>query len=103
MLVLRCSEQLAKTLRLPVRPTDAVSTGRLGDWYAALVQLKYGRGLVFMNERSLAAGISTNIRKDDVALELRRRLSRLLHAMTVPAAAAARELAEAGEVVFAPA
>ncbi len=91
MIVVRCTAKLLE--RLPDRsdPSNAVSTSRLGDWYATLIRTRRGHFVLAMARETLLPVVVTGRDLRALPQRLVEQVAAMLESYGVPADAVANE------------
>ena len=100
MIVLRCTQRLAKRSKLQLDLDPPPSTGILGDWYANVLNIGSQRLVLCLSERSLLPVILP-ARKQEFPRRFGYYLREVLTALQVPPASVAAEVEESQEARFA--
>lgn len=100
MLVLRCTQKLLKRVGPPVADPPA-STAALGDWFAQPVSVGHQRFILLVSTQSRLPLVMPARDAKSLPGTFLSALADLLHALGIPPADVAREIAECRDVVFA--
>jgi hypothetical protein len=100
VIVYRCTQRLAKRLRVALADDALPSTGVLGDWYANSLNVGHSRYVLCLSEPTLLPVILP-ARKSEFPGRFPHYLAEILDHIGVPSQAINREAAEVNEPVFA--
>jgi hypothetical protein len=100
VIVFRCTQRLAKRLRVALADDALPSTGVLGDWYANSLNVGHSRYVLCLSARTLLPVILP-ARKSEFPGRFPDYLSEVLDLIGVPSRVIEREAAEAAQPVFA--
>jgi hypothetical protein len=101
MVVIRCTKKLLNRFP-PPHDSRAISTTRLGDWFANEVWVGRQRYILLVNATTRLPVVIPARDVRNIGLHLRNALIPLLQAINVPAAAIEREVADMVEWCVAP-
>lgn len=101
MFVLRCTQKLLKRVGAP-NAGDAVSTTRLGDWFANLVVVDRRPYVLLVSERSRLPVVFPARRVKQLGAHLPDILEEVLATLGLPASAIRREVEEMRDYAVAP-
>lgn len=100
MLTLRCTQRVIRRFRLNVHNSAPASSGRLGDWYANLLNIGHSRLVLCQSERSLLP-VVLPARKATFPSDLGPALGAMLGVLGVPPPLIDEEMAAMSDVTFA--
>lgn len=100
MIVFRCTQRLAKRLRVSLADDALPSSGLLGDWYANALNVGHSRHVLCLSERTLLPVILP-ARKSEFPGRFSRYLEAVLHHLEISGPNVEREIREASEPRFA--
>jgi hypothetical protein len=100
MTVFRCTQRLAKRLRVPLADDALPSSGSLGDWYANVLNVGHSRHVLCLSERTLLPVILP-ARKSEFPDRFPRYLEAVLRHLDISGRHIECELRETREPVFA--
>jgi hypothetical protein len=101
MIVIRCTQRLARRFRIRFSEEATVSTCVLGDWYANLLNVGRSRLVLCLSERALLP-VLLPARQADFPNRFPEYLVPILERIGVPQGLIEAEVVAAGEVMFAP-
>ena len=100
MIVFRCTQRLAKRLRVPLADDALPSTGALGDWYANSLNVGHSRYVLCLSEPTLLPVILP-ARKAEFPNRFSHYLADVLSHISVPDEVIKRETEKLGQPTFA--
>jgi len=100
MMVLRCTQRLAKRCKLQLAEDPPASTNTLGDWYANALNVGHQRLVLCLSERTLLPVILP-ARKEEFPGRFFHYLEAVLIALEIPPDALATEVVASQEIEFA--
>ncbi len=100
MIVFRCTQRLAKRLRVALADDALPSTGALGDWYANSLNVGHSRYVLCLSEPTLLPVILP-ARRAEFPSRFSHYLADVLDHISVPGQAIERETQEVGKPIFA--
>jgi len=101
MIVLRCTQRLAKRCKLHLVSEASPSAGTLGDWYANVLNVGHQRLVLCLSERSLLPVILP-ARRQDFPRRFPWYLESVLTALEIAPASVAAEVDASRKIQFAP-
>lgn len=100
MIVFRCTQRLAKRLRVTLADDALPSAGSLGDWYANALNVGPSRNVLCLSERTLLPVILPS-RKSHFPGRFSNYLEEVLRHLEIPDQLVDRELRATSQAVFA--
>ena len=100
MIVYRCTQRLARSLRVSLADGAFPSTGLLGDWYSKALNMGRSRNVLCLSERTLLPVIIP-ARKSEFPARFSEYLEGVLLELGIPPHLVERETSAAAEPVFA--
>ena len=100
MIVYRCTQRLAKRLRVPLADDAFPSSGALGDWYANVLNVASARLVLCLSEHTLLPVILP-IRKSEFPSQFPQYLGGVLAGVGIPERIIERETGLAMQPAFA--
>jgi hypothetical protein len=101
MIVVRCTQRLAKRFRIRLGEATIASTGLLGDWYANLLNAGSSRLVICISERALLP-VLMPARRGEFPSRFPEYLAPILEQLGIPQDLIEAEVSASSEAVFAP-